>query len=59
MVIEENNLTPEILLSEIERLIAKPELLKEMSEKARVFSKPNADHLIAKEIIDTLIKHES
>ena len=59
VVIEENNLTPEILLSEIERLFSKPELLKGMAEKASAFSKPNADNLIARQIIDTLVKHES
>ena len=59
VVIEENNLTPDILMSEIDRLIESPEKLKEMSENAKAFSKPGAGHLIAKEIIDTLIKHES
>jgi len=59
VVIEENNLTPEIFISEIDRLLADKELLKTMSEGAKGFSKPNAGRLIAKEIIDTLIKHES
>lgn len=59
VVIEENNLTPDILTSEIDRLISNPKLLEEMSESAKGFSKPNAGRLIAKEIIDTLIKHES
>jgi UDP-N-acetylglucosamine--N-acetylmuramyl-(pentapeptide) pyrophosphoryl-undecaprenol N-acetylglucosamine transferase len=59
VVIEENNLTPEILMSEIDRLFANKEMMKEMSEKAKGFYKPDAGRLIAKEIIDTLIKHES
>jgi UDP-N-acetylglucosamine--N-acetylmuramyl-(pentapeptide) pyrophosphoryl-undecaprenol N-acetylglucosamine transferase len=59
VVIEENNLTSDILMSEIRRLINNPELLKSMSEKAKAFVKPNAAYLIAKEIIETLIKHES
>ncbi len=59
VVIEENNLTSEILLSEIERLLTNQVLLKEMSERALSFVKPNASYLIAKEIIDTLIRHES
>lgn len=59
VVIEENNLTPEILSSEIGRLVQSPGLLSQMSQKAGAFYKPTAGHLIAKEIIDTLIKHES
>ena len=57
-VIEENNLTPEIFLSEINRLFMRPQLMKEMSASAKAFSKPEAAHLIARQIIDTLISHE-
>ena len=57
-VIEENNLTPEIFVSEINRLFAKRDLMTEMSESAKKFSKPEAAHLIARQIIDTLISHE-
>jgi len=57
-VIEENNLTPEIFTSEINRLFNKPELMKEMMISAKNFSKPEAAHLIAKQIIDTLLTHE-
>ena len=59
IVIEENNLTPEILSSEIDRLFANKNILEEMSEGAKGFSKLNSGRLIAKEIIDTLIEHES
>lgn len=59
VVIEENNLTPEILMSEIDRLIKDPDKLKSLKEGAKNFVKPNAAKLIAQEIIDTLIKHES
>lgn len=59
IVIEENNLTPEILMAEIDRLFSSPELLKEMSESAKGFARPDSARLIAKEIIDTLIDHES
>jgi UDP-N-acetylglucosamine--N-acetylmuramyl-(pentapeptide) pyrophosphoryl-undecaprenol N-acetylglucosamine transferase len=58
VIIEENNLTPEIFLSEIERLFNRPELLAEMSDSAKDFAKPDAGRLIAREIIDTLIEHE-
>jgi UDP-N-acetylglucosamine--N-acetylmuramyl-(pentapeptide) pyrophosphoryl-undecaprenol N-acetylglucosamine transferase len=59
VVIEEGNLTPEIIESEISRVLTDKELLKEMSQSAKGFYRPEADKLIAKEIIDTLIKHES
>ena len=58
VVIEENNLTPEIFSAEIHRLFARPELLEEMSVGAREFSKPDAGRLIARQIIDTLVSHE-
>lgn len=58
MVIEENNLTPEIFVSEINRLFANPKLLEEMSESAKNFAKPDAGRLIARQIIDTLVSHE-
>ena len=58
IVIEENNLTPEIFVAEINRLISRPDLLEEMREGAKQFAKPEAGRLIAKQIIDTLISHE-
>lgn len=58
IVIEENNLTPEIFIAEINRLLTRPELTKQMSASAATFSKPDAGRLIAKQIIDTLLSHE-
>lgn len=58
IVIEENNLTPEIFVAEIHRLFARPDLLEEMTESAKQFSKPDAGRLIARQIIDTLVSHE-
>jgi UDP-N-acetylglucosamine--N-acetylmuramyl-(pentapeptide) pyrophosphoryl-undecaprenol N-acetylglucosamine transferase len=57
-VIEENNLTPEIFISEIDRLFADSKLMAEMSAGAQSFAKPDAGRLIAKQIIDTLVSHE-
>lgn len=59
IVIEENNLTPEIILSETKRILKSKALLEEMQSGAKNFAKPNADRLIAQEILDTLVKHES
>lgn len=58
IVIEENNLTPEIFIAEIDRLFANPTLLDEMKREAKDFSKPDAGRLIARQIIDTLVSHE-
>lgn len=58
-VIEENNLTPEIFLAEINRLFTHPELLEEMKKGAEKFAKPDAGRLIARQIIDTLVSHEN
>lgn len=58
IVIEENNLTPEIFVAEIDRLFNRPELTKEMSLHASQFTKPDAGRLIARQIIDTLVAHE-
>ncbi len=58
VVIEENNLTPDIFVAEINRLFLHPELIKEMVESTKTFIKPDAGRLIAKQIIDTLLSHE-
>ena len=51
IVIEESNLTPNVLLNEIRKLIADENLRIAMSERARHFAKPNAAEAIAKEIL--------
>lgn len=58
IVIEENNLTPEIFVAEIKRLFSRPELTEQMSVSATKFSKHDAGRLIARQIIDTLVAHE-
>lgn len=58
IVIEENNLTPEILQNEIELIITDDKKLKEMRESAKKFARPEASTLIAEEIIEMIINHE-
>ena len=58
VVIEESNLKPHILKSEIERLIGDKEGLKKMGEFAKHFSKPDAAEKIAREIIRLAIEHK-
>lgn len=56
-VIEETNLTPHILLSEIERILKDEEKSKKMKEAAKNFSKPEAAQKIAEEIINIALSH--
>lgn len=58
VVIEEENLTPHLLTSEVERLIEHSDIRDEMSKKAREFSKPEAATKIAREILDLALEHE-
>lgn len=56
-VIEEVNLAPHLLFSEIQRLIENKEKLKKMSDYAFNFAKPNAAEKIAREIINLALEH--
>ncbi len=57
-VIEEGNLSPNILLAEIKRIMDDKALAKKMSDGAKSFIKTDAAHLIAKEILNLGLKHE-
>lgn len=57
-VIEEGNLTPNILVSEIERLITNEPAREKMKEAAKVFYKPDAARLVAEEILKIALEHE-
>ncbi len=50
-IIEETNLTPHILLSEIKKLFADPEQMKKMGEAARRFSRVDSAEVVAREIL--------
>jgi UDP-N-acetylglucosamine--N-acetylmuramyl-(pentapeptide) pyrophosphoryl-undecaprenol N-acetylglucosamine transferase len=58
IVIEEANLSPNILLSEINRVMDDKNLTKKMSDGAKSFIKTDAADLIAKEIIRIGLQHE-
>ena len=51
VVIEEDNLTPSVLLHEIQTLLNDPERLKQMKQAAQSFARPDAAELIAREIL--------
>ena len=59
LVIEENNLTPEILLAQIKNLMTDPERLKSMREAALSFAKTDAAYKVADELINIALKHEA
>ncbi len=57
-VIEENNLTANILASEIERLMTNEAEREKMKAAAKAFYKPNAARLIAEEVLKIALEHE-
>ncbi len=57
-VIEEKNLTKNIIISEVDRLIQNKEARTSMIEATKVFNQPDASKKIAQEIIDLALKHE-
>jgi UDP-N-acetylglucosamine--N-acetylmuramyl-(pentapeptide) pyrophosphoryl-undecaprenol N-acetylglucosamine transferase len=56
-VIEELNLSPSVLKTEIRRLLENKEKMQKMSEAAKNFSKPDAAEKIAREIINLALEH--
>jgi len=58
VVIEEENLTPNLLISEINRILSDKELQKKMKNGARNFARPDAARKIAEGIIAIALKHE-
>ena len=59
IVLEEENLTPHILVSEIERILHDPELGKRMGASAAGFTDPDAARILAKAVLDIAVSHES
>ena len=57
-VIEEENLTPNILASEIERLVTNEAEREKMKVAAKAFYKPGAARLVAEEILKIALEHE-
>ncbi|HSE56899.1 MAG TPA: undecaprenyldiphospho-muramoylpentapeptide beta-N-acetylglucosaminyltransferase [Candidatus Paceibacterota bacterium] len=57
-VIEEVNLTPSVLLHEIEELLTNREMYDIMAKKAKEFFKPDAARVIAAEAVSIALRHE-
>ena len=58
VVIEENNLTPEILVSEIKHILEDKNVVEKMKRSALSFAKTDSAYKIANQIIDIAISHE-
>jgi UDP-N-acetylglucosamine--N-acetylmuramyl-(pentapeptide) pyrophosphoryl-undecaprenol N-acetylglucosamine transferase len=56
-VIEQENLTPNILIREIEKILENKELAARLGEGAKKFAKPDASETIAREILRLAITH--
>ena len=57
-VLEQQNLTPHLLMAEIERIMSNEELRKKMSTAAKAFARPNSARKIATILIETALEHE-
>lgn len=58
VVIEESNLKPHVIVSEIDRILGDEKVAQEMSEGTKKFVHPDAEDKIAEEIIKIAIMHE-
>ncbi|MCX6786731.1 MAG: UDP-N-acetylglucosamine--N-acetylmuramyl-(pentapeptide) pyrophosphoryl-undecaprenol N-acetylglucosamine transferase [Candidatus Kaiserbacteria bacterium] len=58
-VIEEENLTPHLLISEIHRIINDPKLMKSMGASAEGFTDPDAARVLARGVLEIALSHES
>lgn len=58
VVVEQANLTPHLLVSEVTRLMENTEERARMSEAAGRFAQPEAARKIAREILDLALEHE-
>lgn len=57
IVIEESNLTSNILIAEIDRVIENPDQIEKMKKGAKEFAHPDAARKIAEEVIRLALKH--
>jgi UDP-N-acetylglucosamine--N-acetylmuramyl-(pentapeptide) pyrophosphoryl-undecaprenol N-acetylglucosamine transferase len=58
VVIEEDNLTPQILIHEVERIVQNQALHEKMAAGALSFSRKDAANIIAREVLNLALSHE-
>lgn len=59
VVIEEANLAPHLLVSEVKRIVNDPALKQKMGESAAGFTDPDAARVLAREVLGIALSHES
>ena len=59
VVVEQNNLTPHLLVSEINRILGNDQLTHKMKEAARAFGRADASKVIANALLDIALSHEA
>jgi UDP-N-acetylglucosamine--N-acetylmuramyl-(pentapeptide) pyrophosphoryl-undecaprenol N-acetylglucosamine transferase len=59
IVLEEANLAPHLLVSEVRRILSDPELAKRMGGSAAGFTDPDAARILAGELLAVALTHES
>lgn len=57
IVMEQKNLTPHLLVAEIDRIMGDEALRAEMAKQAKQFSRPEAAKKIARVLLDTALEH--
>ncbi len=58
LVIEESNLTPHVLIEEIDRILGDANIVSKMKEATKQFVFPDAEEKVAREIINIGLSHE-
>ncbi len=58
IVMEQANLTPHLIVSEVTRILDDAQLREQMSNAAKAFARPDASTKIAREILDLALEHE-
>lgn len=57
-VIEQENFTPHVLNSEIERILSDEGITEKMKVGAKLFARPDAAHVLAEELVKMMLEHE-
>jgi UDP-N-acetylglucosamine--N-acetylmuramyl-(pentapeptide) pyrophosphoryl-undecaprenol N-acetylglucosamine transferase len=57
VVLEQANLAPHLLVSEIDRLFTNPKARNDMAEAAKKYAKPDAARAIAEELLSVVVSH--
>lgn len=56
-VMEQQNLAPNLLVAEVQRILKDPKIAKTMSDAASGFAKPDAAHVLADALVTTALEH--